>query len=107
MEMKPVLKKKASVIERFKGEKDKYEQQPQVVGMSGADPVGQFVVETAALGGLGKLGLWGAAKYAPKTWLGNQGRKYFVGDAFNYSFKDNVAPTISQFTSLNYQPIKL
>jgi len=42
--------------------------------MSGADPVGEFVVEAIGLNGVGalaKTGLWNVAKYAPKTWLGN------------------------------------
>jgi len=67
--------------------------------MSGADPVGEFVVGTIGLNGIGalaKTGLWSVAKYAPKTLLGKWGREYFVGNAFKDSFNGAVpAPYIA------------
>jgi len=48
-----------------------------VVGMSGADPVGEFVLAGVGLNGIGalaKTGLWNVAKYTPTTQLGNWGR---------------------------------
>jgi hypothetical protein len=73
-EMRPVVVKKATRAEKIKGKKDKIKYVPQVIGMSGADPIGEFIVEGIGLNGIGvlaKTGLWGVAKYAPKTWLGN------------------------------------
>jgi len=67
MEMKPTLVKRASFAEKLRGGKDTYKQTPQVIGMSGADPVGEFVVAGAALNPIFKLAgdglLYGAAKY--------------------------------------------
>ena len=109
MEMRPTLKRRATIAEKLQGKKDEYKQVPQVVGMSGADPVGEFIVETIGLNGIGalaKTGLWNIAKYAPTTQLGNWGRQYFVGNAFKNSF-NGAAPTLtSQATSLLYQPAK-
>ena len=101
-EMRPVVVKKATRAEKIKGKKDVVKQVPQVIGMSGADPVGEFIVGTIGLNGAGalaKTGLWNVAKYAPKTWLGNQGRKYFVGKAFKDSFTGAVPA--SQVASKN------
>lgn len=55
MEMKPTLVKRASLAEKLRGGKDTYKQIPQVIGMSGADPVGEFVVAGAALNPIFKL----------------------------------------------------
>jgi len=55
MEMKPTLVKRASFAEKLRGGKDTYKQTPQVIGMSGADPVGEFVVAGAALNPIFKL----------------------------------------------------
>jgi hypothetical protein len=70
MEMRPTLKRKATKAEKLRGKKDEYIQTPQVVGMSGADPVGEFVLAGVGLNGIGtlaKTGLWNIAKYAPRT----------------------------------------
>ena len=89
-EIRPVLKRKATTQEKIQGKKDEYEQVPQVIGMSGYDPLLGTALEFYAggrgLDALGKTGLWGAAKYAPRTQLGNWGRGYFVGNAFKNSF---------------------
>lgn len=85
MEMRPVIKRKATFAEKLQGKKDEYEQVPQVVGMSGADPVGEFILSGIGLNGLGalaKTGLWNIAKYAPRTQLGNYGRNYFISNSF-------------------------
>ena len=55
MEMKPTLVKRASFAEKLRGGKDTYKQTPQVIGMSGADPVGEFVVAGATLNPIFKL----------------------------------------------------
>lgn len=105
MEMRPTLKRKA---EKF-GDKDEYEQKPQVVGMSGADPLLSFYVGGVGLNGIGalaKTGLWNIAKYAPTTQLGNWGRQYFVSNTFKNSFNGTVPTLTSQATSLLYQPTK-
>ena len=102
-EMRPVVVKKATRAEKIKGKKDVVKQVPQVVGMSGADPIGEFIVGTIGLNGVGalaKTGLWNVAKYAPKTWLGNYGRKYFVGKAFKDSFTGTV-PVLTQVAPKN------
>jgi len=73
--------------------------------MSGADPIGEFILAGIGLNGVGtlaKTGLWNVAKYAPTTQLGNWGKQYFVGNAFKNSF-NGAAPTLtSQATSLLY-----
>ena len=109
MEMRPTIKRKATTAEKLQGKKDEYEQTPQVVGMSGADPLLSFYVGGVGLNGIGalaKTGLWNAAKYVPTTQLGNWGRQYFVGNAFKNSFNGTVPTLSSQATSLLYQPIK-
>ena len=84
MEMRPTLKRKVTTAERLKGKKDEYEQTPQVIGMSGKDPLlgtlFDLYVGGKGLEAAGKLGLWGAAKYAPSTQLGNWGRGYFISN---------------------------
>lgn len=93
MEMRPILKRKATTAEKLQGKKDEYKQVPQVVGMSGADPLLSFYIGGIGLNGVGaltKTGLWNIAKYAPTTQLGNWGRGYFVGNAFKNSFNGNV-----------------
>ena len=93
MEMRPTLKRKATTAEKLQGKKDEYKQVPQVVGMSGADPLLSFYIGGIGLNGVGaltKTGLWNIAKYAPTTQLGNWGRGYFVGNAFKNSFNGNV-----------------
>ena len=67
----------AYAIARRKGKKDVVKQVPQVIGMSGTDPVGEFIISGIGLNGVGvlaKTGLWNIAKYAPKIWLGDYGR---------------------------------
>lgn len=60
MEMRPTLKRQTTISEKLKGKKDEYKQIPQIVGMSGTDPVGEFVVEgiglERAINGLIRLG---------------------------------------------------
>ena len=93
MEMRPTLKRQATISEKLKGKKDEYKQTPQIVGMSGTDPIGEFIISGIGLNGVGalaKTGLWNIAKYAPKTWLGDYGRQYFIGNAFKNSFNGNV-----------------
>lgn len=93
MEMRPTLKRKATISEKLRGKGDEYEQTPQVVGMSGADPLLSFYVGGVGLNGIGalaKTGLWNVAKYAPTTQLGNWGRGYFVGNVFKNSFNGTV-----------------
>ena len=51
-EMRPVLVKKATLAEKIKGKKDVVKQVPRGIGMSGADPVGEFVVGGIGLGGI-------------------------------------------------------
>jgi len=61
--------------------------------MSGADPVGEFIVGGIGFGGasaLGKTALWNVAKHAPTSRLGNWGRKYFVEDAFDNVVSDGI-----------------
>ena len=109
MEMRPVIKRKATFAEKLQGKKDEYEQIPQVIGMSGADPLLSFYVGGVGLNGIGtlaKTGLWNVAKYAPTTQLGNWGRGYFVGNAFKNSFNGTAPILTSQTTSLLYQPTK-
>ena len=109
MEMRPTLKRKATTAEKLRGKKDEYEQVPQVVGMSGADPLLSLYPEIVGFNGIGalaKTGLWNVTKYVPKTWAGNWGRQYFVGNAFKNSFNGTVPTLASQTTSLLYQPVK-
>ena len=109
MEMRPTLKRKVTTAEKLQGKKDEYEQTPQIVGMSGADPLFSFYVGRVGLNGIGalaKTGLWNIAKYAPTTQLGNWGRQYFVGNTFKNSFNGTVPTFASQATSLLYQPVK-
>ena len=97
MEMRPTLKRQATISEKLKGKKDEYKQIPQIVGMSGTDPIGEFIISGIGLNGAGvlaKTGLWNIAKYAPKTWLGNYGRQYFIGNSFKNSFNGNVTKSI-------------
>ena len=89
MEMRPTLKRQVTISEKLKGKKDEYKQTAQIVGMSGTDPIGEFIVSGIGLNGTGvltKTGLWNIVKYAPKTQLGNYGKQYFIGNAFKYSF---------------------
>ena len=93
MEMRPTLKRKATTTEKLRGKKDEYVQTPQVIGMSGADPAGEFILAGIGLNGIGtlaKTGLWNVAKYTPRTQLGNYGRNYFVNNSFKNSFNGNV-----------------
>lgn len=97
MEMRPTLKRQATISEKLKGKKDEYKQIPQIVGMSGTDPVGEFIISGIGLNGAGvlaKTGLWNIAKYAPKTWLGDYGRQYFIGNAFKNSFNGIVPKSV-------------
>lgn len=92
-EMRPVIIKKATRAEKIKGKKDVVKQVPQVIGMSGTDPIGEFIISGIGLNGVGvlaKTGLWNIAKYVPKTQLGNYGRQYFIGNSFKNSFNRNV-----------------
>lgn len=103
MEMRPNIKRKATIAEKLRGKKDEYKQVPQVVGMSGADPLLSFYVGGVGLNGIGalaKTGLWNVAKHAPTTQLGNWGRDYFVGNTFKNSFNGTVPTVSSQATSL-------
>ena len=109
MEMRPTPKRKVTIAEKLQGKKDEYVQTPQVVGMSGADPLLSFYVGGVGLNGIGalaKTGLWNVAKYAPTTQFGNWGRGYFVGNTFKNSFNGAVPTLTSQATSLLYQPAK-
>ena len=91
MEMKPVLTRRATRAEKIRGNKDEYTQQinTQAGVISPVDPVAEFFMFGPAMKGataLGKTALWNTAKYAPKSQLGNWGRKYFVNNAFRNSF---------------------
>lgn len=59
-EMRPVIIKKVTRAEKIKGKKNVVKQVPQVIGMSGTDPIGKFIVEGIGLGkainGLIRLG---------------------------------------------------
>ena len=109
MEMRPTLKKQATISEKLKGKKDEYKQTPQIVGMSGSDPIGEFVISGIGLDGVGvlaKTGLWNIVKYAPKTQLGNYGKQYFIRNTFKNSFNGNVSKPIINpqiITNTNYQ----
>ena len=109
MEMRPTLKRQATISEKLKGKKDEYKQTPQIVGMSGSDPIGEFIISGIGLNGTGvltKTGLWNIVKYAPKTQLGNYGKQYFIGNAFKNSFNGNISkPVINSqiITNINYQ----
>lgn len=111
MEMRPTLKRQATISEKLKGKKDEYKQTPQIVGMSGSDPIGEFIISGIGLNGVGvltKTGLWNIAKYAPKTQLGNYGRQYFIGNTFKNSFNGNVPkPVINPqiITNTNQQKL--
>ena len=111
MEMRPTLKRQATISEKLKGKKDEYKQTPQIVGMSGTDPIGEFIISGIGLNGVGvltKTGLWNIAKYAPKTQLGNYGRQYFIGNTFKNSFNGNVPkPVINPqiITNTNQQKL--
>lgn len=97
MEMRPTIKRQATISEKLKGKKDEYKQTPQIVGMSGSDPIGEFIISGIGLNGVGvltKTGLWNIAKYAPKTQLGNYGRQYFIGNSFKNSFNGNVSKLV-------------
>lgn len=96
-EMRPVIIKKATRAEKIKGKKDIVKQVPQVIGMSGTDPIGEFIISGIGLNGVGvlaKTGLWNIAKYVPKTQLGNYGRQYFIRNSFKNSFNGNVSKLV-------------
>ena len=111
MEMRPTLERQVTISEKLKGKKDEYKQTPQIVGMSGSDPIGEFIISGIGLNGVGvlaKTGLWNIAKYAPKTQLGNYGRQYFIGNTFKNSFNGNVPkPVINPqiITNTNQQKL--
>jgi len=82
--MRPVVVKKATFKEKALGKKDEVKNVPQVIGMSGADPVGEFIVSGIGLGGA----MNGAA------WLGkqafNQGRKAILSKAIDKAVAKGV-----------------
>ena len=63
MEMRPTLKRQATISEKLKGKKDEYKQIPQIVGMSGTDPVGEFIISGIGLNGVGVLAKGSKALY--------------------------------------------
>lgn len=83
-EMRPVLVKRASFRDKLRGKKDTYKRVPSGKGMSGADPVGKFVVETIALSPLAKIPVTKVFKsgkvptYKTKTLVGIDGNPYRV-----------------------------
>ena len=52
-EVVPVLFQRIGVIDKLRGKKNIYNHRVRGIGMSGADPVGQFVVETIVLAPVG------------------------------------------------------
>lgn len=93
-EMRPVIIKKATRAEKIKGKKNIVKQVPQVIGMSGTDPVGEFVVEGIGLGkainGLIRLGKVAYNTYkATGTKLG----KNLLGNSSKKGFNYNDLPT--------------
>lgn len=77
-EMRPVIIKKVTRAEKIKGKKNIVKQVPQVIGMSGTDPVGEFVVEGIGLGKaingliyLGKVAYKATSTKLGKNLLGN------------------------------------
>ena len=54
-EIFPTLVKKATVPEKLQGKHNTYSFSPRGVGMSGADPIGQFIVEGVALAPLTRI----------------------------------------------------
>ena len=94
MEMRPTLKRQATISEKLKGKKDEYKQIPQIVGMSGTDPVGEFIVEgiglERAINGLIRLGKVAYNAYkATGTKLG----KNLLGSRSKKGFNYNDLPT--------------
>ena len=88
-EVVPVLSQRVGIIDKLKGKKDIYKHRVRGVGMSGADPVGQFIVETIALAPVGKLLKPIKPRY--KVTTGIDGKPY------------NVDPKVSQSALHQYQ----
>ena len=82
--MRPVLVRRASFQDKLRGKKDTYKKVSSGKGMSGADPVGKFVVETIALSPLAKVPVTKVFKsgkvpiYKTKTLVGIDGNPYRV-----------------------------
>lgn len=78
-EMKPTLRKKATIKEKLQGKKDQYSFSPRIIGLSGADPVGTFIVEGAALSPLAKVVRpLAKTRYKVRTTKGIDGKAYTV-----------------------------
>lgn len=86
-EVVPVLSQKIGVIDKLRGKKDIYNHRVRGIGMSGADPVGQFVVETIALAPVGKLLKPAVFKKKPKFKIttGIDGKPYNVDSKVSQS----------------------
>lgn len=89
-EMRPVVVKKASLPEKLAGKKDSVTYMPHVIGMSGTDPIGEFIVGGIAANGLLKGATWlgkkaiskGATALANKA-IVNKGSQQ-IDDLFEY-----------------------
>ena len=94
MEMRPTLKRQTTISEKLKGKKDEYKQIPQIVGMSGTDPVGEFVVEgiglERAINGLIRLG---KVAYNAYKVTGTKLGKNLLGSSSKKGFNYNDLPT--------------
>lgn len=88
-EMQPKLIKRVSFKDKLAGKKDVYKLVPKVIGMSGADPVGKFIVEGIALSPVFKIPMAGKKilksmtappKYTKRNLTGIDGKTYRVAD---------------------------
>jgi hypothetical protein len=95
--MRPVLIKKATRAEKIKGKKDVVKQVPRGIGMSGADPVGEFVVEGIGLGkainGLTRLGKAVYNAYKASKATGTKLGKTLLSNSPKKGFNYNDLPT--------------
>lgn len=88
-EMQPKLIKRVSLKDKLAGKKDVYKLVPKVIGMSGADPVGKFIIESVALSPIFKIpsagkkilkSITAPPKYTNRTLTGIDGKTYRVAN---------------------------
>ena len=96
-EMRPILVKKVTRDEKIKGKKNVIKQVPRVIGMSGVDPIGEFIVEGIGLGkainGLTNLGKATYNAYKASKVTGTKLGKNLLGNSSKKGFNYNDLPT--------------